>query len=36
MTRPAHASFLALTSGDARLFVRAWLVGFVVVLLLIG
>jgi hypothetical protein len=34
--QPVSVSIFSLTSHEARLFVRAWVLGFVVVLLLIG
>jgi hypothetical protein len=34
--QPASASLFSLSSQEARLFVRAWILGFAVVLLLIG
>ena len=34
--QPASASFFSLSSDEARLFARAWMLGFLVVLLLIG
>lgn len=34
--QPASVSFFSLSSDEARLFVRAWMLGFVIVLLLIG
>jgi len=34
--QPASPSFLALSSEEVRLFVRAWMLGFLIVLLIIG
>lgn len=34
--QPVSASIFSLSSQEARLFVRAWVLGFVIVLLLIG
>jgi len=36
MAQPASASLFSLSSDEARLFMRAWMLGFVVMLLLIG
>ena len=36
MVQPASASLFPLSSDEARLFMRAWMLGFVVVMLLIG
>jgi hypothetical protein len=34
--QPATFSFFSLSSQDVRLFVRAWMLGFLIVMLLIG
>jgi len=36
IAQPASASLFSLSSDEARLFVRAWMLGFLVVMLLIG
>lgn len=36
VVQPASASAFALSSHEVRLFVRAWMLGFLIVLLLIG
>ena len=36
LAQPASESFLSLSSDEVRLFVRAWMLGFLVVLLIIG
>jgi hypothetical protein len=36
LAQPASASFFSLSSDEVRLFVRAWMIGFLVVLLFIG
>jgi len=36
MARPASVSTFALSSAEVRLFVRAWMLGFLLALLFIG
>jgi hypothetical protein len=36
LAQPASESIFSLTSDEARLFVRAWMIGFLIVLLFIG
>ena len=36
LASPASTSFFSLSSDEARLFVRAWMLGFLIVLLFIG
>ncbi len=36
LAQPASPSFFALSSDEVRLFVRAWMLGFLIVLLFIG
>ena len=36
LAQPASQSFFSLSSDEARLFIRAWMIGFLVVLLFIG
>jgi hypothetical protein len=36
LAQSASGSFLSLSSDEVRLFVRAWMIGFLIVLLFIG
>jgi len=36
LAQSASTSVFALSSGEVRLFVRAWMLGFLIVLLIIG
>jgi len=36
LAQPASTSFFSLSSGEVRLFVRAWMIGFLIVMLVIG
>jgi len=36
LAQPASTSVFALSSEEVRLFVRAWMLGFLIVLLIIG
>jgi len=36
LAQPASPSLFALSSDEIRLFVRAWMLGFLIVLLIIG
>jgi len=36
LAQPASTSFFSLSSDEVRLFVRAWMIGFLIVMLVIG